>query len=219
MNAQQKKILATISKGKEEKILMEIFAHFFDKGFGSITKVETDIFLYYLIDKYQKTGNLNLSNFEWSSFLKISERKIKNLQLEVGIRYSSDDVNDEFNSWIRLLEFITEGYLEFEGKDKVILTVENPYLLRFIQHKLKKLKLPTADYSFNSEKIKMKTSSLEKLLAAGAEQTYIGEGRSIAEDKLKHAKWTNYKKEALKTIQDMLTKAMPSFITKNILGL
>jgi len=218
MNVQQKKILTTITKGKEEKILQEVFAHFFDKGFGSITKVETDIFLYYLIDKYQKSSNLNLSNFEWSSFLKISERKLKNLQLETGIRYSSDEDNDEFNSWIRLLEFITEGTLEFETKDKVILTVENPYLLRFIQHKLKKLKLPTADYSFNSEKIKLKTSSLEKLLAAGAAETYIGEGKSIAEEKLKHAKWTNYKKDSLKTIQDMLVKAMPGFISKGLFG-
>lgn len=176
---------------------------------GSVNKSETDILIYYLLNKYQGENELNLTNFEWSSLLKISERKIKNLRLEVGIRYASDSEQDELHSWFSVLELIANGFLEFEGPGKVILTIENPYLLRFIEHKLKTFKLSATDYSFNSERIKLKVSSLEKLLSAAAEEIKIGKGNTMAEEKLKNAKWKNYGKEAMKQVFSILTRAIP----------
>lgn len=212
MNQRQRDIIDKVAKGKEKDFLDEFLEHFLDKGLGSLTKYETDVFIFYLLDKYQKTKGLNLTNYEWSTLLKISERKIKNLRLEVGIRYTSDNDEDDFYLWLSLLGLISEGYLEFEGTDKVIITIENPYLLRFIEHKLKVLKLPTTDYSFNSERVKLKTSSLESLLTTGASEISLNKDSTKAAAKLKAAKWTAYKKEAAKQVFDILKRAMPTLM-------
>jgi hypothetical protein len=209
MNEKQKKTIAQVTKGKEAQFLQELMEHFLDRGLGSVSKSETDIFLFYLLDKYQKSQRLNLNNYEWSSLLKITERKIKNLRLEVGIRYTSDEDKDEGYNWLKVLELITEGYLEFEGAEKIILTIEDPYLKRFIEHHLKALKLPSADYTINPERVRLSVGSLEKLLAHGAELAGIGKGSSQAEEKLKKAKWAMYGKEGAKQLFGILSKALP----------
>jgi len=215
MNQRQKNLIDKVTKGKEKEFLSEFLEHFLDKGLGSLNKSETDIFIFHLLDKFQNENGLSLSNYEWSSLLKISERKIKNLRLQVGIRYASDNEEDEFHLWLRLLELISEGYIEFDGKDKVIVTIENPYLLRFIEHQLKTLKLPTTDYGFNKERVKLKTTSLEKLLATAAEEIKLGKGNTKAEAKLKAIKWDLFKKEKKKQVFELLQRSLPSLM-KNI---
>jgi hypothetical protein len=212
MNKNQKTTIEKILNGKEKEILAEFLNHFLDRGFGSVSKSETDIYLFHLLQKYERENSLNLTNFEWSTFLKISERKIKNLRLEVGIRYDSDDDRDELNSWIKLLRLITEGYLEFKGKTEVILIIENPYLLRFLESKTKEMRLATGDYSFNPEKVTFKIKSIEKLLEKAAKEISIGKGETIAEDIFKLAKWKNYSKETFKDLKSLLSKAFPHFI-------
>lgn len=213
MNIKQKLAIQKIVKGNENNFLAEILDYFLDKGLGSVSKYETDIFIFYLIDKYQKEKGLKFTNFELSSLFKISERKIKNLKLEVGIRYASNDEDDELASWLKLLELITDGFLEFESPDKVVLTIEDPYLLRFIEHKLKKLKKPSTDYSFNSERVKLKVSSLKTLLQTAATEIKIEKGNSRAEHVLKNAMWKNYGDEAKKYLFSIFTETIPGLIT------
>ncbi|MDZ7742226.1 MAG: hypothetical protein U5Q03_10850 [Bacteroidota bacterium] len=209
MNINQRTIIEKVIKGKESDILNEMLDFFLDKGLGSVSKTEIDIYLFYILEKYQRSQKARLSNYEWSSLLKISERRIKNLRLESGIRYKADDDDDDFQSWIGVLELITEGYLEFEGNEKIILTIENPYLVRFIEHNLKKLKLSSTDYSFNSERVKLKISSLTKLLQHGEYEIGLSKNTSKAQEKLQKAKWKNYTKETAKKVFDILAKAVP----------
>lgn len=213
MNNKQKLAIDKVVKGKENNILAEFLDYFLDKGLGSVSKYETDIFIFYLIDKYQKENGLKFTNFELSSLFKISERKIKNLKLEVGIRYASNDDDDELTSWLKLLELISDGFLEFESTDKVVLTIEDPYLLRFIEYKLKYLKQPSTDYSFNSERVKLKVSSLKILLQTAANEIKIGKGKSKAEKILKNAIWKNYGAEAKKYLFTIFTETIPGLIT------
>lgn len=154
------------------------------------------------------TRDLKMSNYDWSSLLKISERKIKNLRLEVGIRYTADNDSNEVDLWLRFLDLISEGYLEFDGTDKVIINIENPYLLRFIEHKLKTLKLPTTDYSFNTERIKLRRISLEASFRRRSYWDKIIERYYKAEAKLKSASWKAYKGEVRKQVFDLLKRAM-----------
>lgn len=212
MNKKQKETIAKIIKGKEKEILDEFLDHFLDRGLGSVTKSETDIYLFHLLQKYEKEKTVGLSNYEWSTLLKISERKIKTLRLEVGIRYDSDDEQDEWKSWVSFLNLITDGYLEFSGTSKVILTIENPYLLRFLEGNLKKMRLPSTDYSFNSERVTFSISSLEELLQKAADEISIGKGSTKAEDIFKKAKWTNYKKEARGQLFDIIKRAIPTVV-------
>ena len=180
---------------------------------GSVSKYETDIFFFYLIDKYQKGRVGKLTNFELSSLLKISERKIKNLKLEVGIRYSSNEDDDELSSWLELLKLISEGFLEFESAEKIILTIEDPYLLRFIEHNLKISKQQSTDYSFNSERVKLRVSSLKVLLKKAAEELRISNGKSKAEQILKKAILKNYTNEAVESLVSIFKDSMPGLLT------
>ena len=166
MNFKQKSIIEQIISDAESEFVFELLDFFLDKGLGSVSKYETDIFIFYLIEKYQKQKGKKLSNFELSSLLKVSERKIKNLKLEVGIRYSSNEEDDELSSWLKLLELISEGFLEFESAEKIILTIEDPYLLRFIEHNLKISKQQSTDYSFNSLRSLVNESKGESLVVS-----------------------------------------------------
>jgi hypothetical protein len=213
MNFKQKSIIKQIISDAESEFLIEFLDFFLDKGLGSVSKYETDIFIFYLIEKYQKQKGKKLTNFELSSLLKISERKIKNLKLEVGIRYSSNEEDDELSSWLKLLELISEGFLEFESAEKIILTIEDPYLLRFIEHNLKISKQPSTDYSFNSERVKLKVSSLKILLKKAAEALNMVNGKSKAEQTLKSAIRKNYGEEAIKVLFSILKDTIPGLIT------
>jgi hypothetical protein len=213
MNFKQKSIIEQIITDAESEFVFELLNFFLDKGLGSVSKYETDIFIFYIIEKYQKQKGKKLSNFELSSLLKISERKIKNLKLEVGIRYSSNEEDDELSSWLKLLELISEGFLEFESAEKIILTIEDPYLLRFIEHNLKISKQPSTDYSFNSERVKLKVSSLKILLKKAAEALNMINGKSKAEQTLKSAIRKNYGEDIRKGLFSILKDTIPSLIT------
>ena len=213
MNFKQKSIIEQIISDAESDFVFELLDFFLDKGLGSVSKYETDIFIFYLIEKYQKQKGKKLSNFELSSLLKISERKIKNLKLEVGIRYSSNEEDDELSSWLKLLELISEGFLEFESAEKIILTIEDPYLLRFIEHNLKISKQQSTDYSFNSERVKLKVSSLKVLVKKAAEELKIGNGKSKAEQSLKKAILKNYGEEAKKFLGSIFKDSIPGLLT------
>ena len=213
MNFKQKSIIEQIITDAESEFVFELLDFFLDKGLGSVSKYETDIFIFYIIEKYQKQKGKKLSNFELSSLLKISERKIKNLKLEVGIRYSSNEEDDELSSWLKLLELISEGFLEFESAEKIILTIEDPYLLRFIEQNLKISKQPSTDYSFNSERVKLKVSSLKILLKKAAEALNMINGKSKAEQTLKSAIRKNYGEDIRKGLFSILKDTIPSLIT------
>lgn len=212
MNKNQERLLNQVIKGNEIEFLNELMSFYLNNGLGSLTKKEIDIFIFYLIDKYQKNQSNEWSNYDWSCLLKISETKIKNLRLEVGIRYASDDEED-FNLWIKFLDLIKEGYIEKEDS-KYIITIEDPYLLRFIEHKLKLLKLATTDYSFNKERIKFKPDSLEKLIKLAGEE--IGTNQSYAENKIKSIKWDSLRSEIGKELYDMFKRAIPTIMSKII---
>jgi len=213
MNSRQKSIINRIISGAESDFLNEFLDYFLDKGLGSVSKYETDIFMFYLIDKYQKQHGLKFTNFELSTLFKISERKIKNLKLEVGIRYSSNNPDDDLNSWNKLLELIAEGFLEFESAERIVLTIEDPYLLRFIEYNLKVLKQPSTDYSFNSERVKLKISSLKVLVKKAVEELKIGNGKSKAEQSLKKAIFKNYGEEAKKFLASIFKDSIPGLLT------
>jgi len=54
MNFKQKSIIKQIINGAESEFLNEFLDFFLDKGLGSVSKYETDIFIFYIIEKYQK---------------------------------------------------------------------------------------------------------------------------------------------------------------------
>jgi hypothetical protein len=169
------------------------------------------VFVFYLLEKYQQKKNPPWDNYSWSSLLKVSETKVKNLRLQVGISYTADDENYEIDMWIALLDLFREGYIHIDG-EKYVITIENPLLLRFIEHQLKVLKMAATDYSFNKEIVKFKKDSIELLVkTAGAA---IGIAATYAKSKIDDAKWKGWKERTSGKLLDLLTESLPHVILK-----
>ena len=209
MNDIQKEILEKITKNNEKVILNELLDFLIGNGLGSVTKREMDIYLFHLLDSNNTTQVL--SNYDWSCLLKINERKVKNLRIENGIRYYSNDNNDERKQWLKLLGLIKDYYIETDDLGNYVIIVEDPYLLRFLEHQIKLLKLASTDYSFNPERVKFKQSSLEVLLKSAAECFGI-DGHSKAQDILSKMKWKKYGKKVGEELYDIFKKAFSKFL-------
>ena len=211
MNKTQEALLAKIIAGNEQAILNELLEFYLDKGLGSISKQNLDVFFFYLLEKFQKNKNPLWDNYQWSSLLKVSETKIKNLRLQVGISYTADDENYDIDMWIALLDLFREGYVHIDA-EKYVITIESPLLLRFIEHQLKVLKMAATDYSFNREIVKFKKDSIEVLVkTAGAA---IGIASTYAKSKIDDAKWKAWRDKSSGKVLDLLTESLPHLILK-----
>jgi len=212
MNNSQDQLLKKIINNNAKDISYEIFEFLLDDGLGSISKSEFDAFIFYTLHKYQKKNKLFLSNYEWSSLLKLTERKIKNLRLISGIRFAEDTNEESKELWFNFLDIVREGYIQVDKSKNFIFTIEDPILTRFLDAKLKELKLSSFDYSFNSEILKFNSKSLSELLKNAASETGIGEGNSIAEEKITKIKWKNVGDEAKDLLKDLLKGLFPTLI-------
>ncbi|MBU3715248.1 MAG: hypothetical protein FGM46_09940, partial [Ferruginibacter sp.] len=204
MNSKQQNIINNIFNGYEQEIIVDVFDYFLDKGLGSVSKSETEIFLFHLIDTYKRKNDVKLSNYELSSFLKVSERKIKNLRLEVGIRYHSNNKDDENNLWLKFFELLAEGYIEYESLDSIILTIEDPYLLRFIEHTLKSNKQPSIDYKFNRERIILKSIAFKTLVKIACTNLKDKTNAMKLKATIKKAKWGHIGEQAKKELFEIV---------------
>jgi len=211
MNKTQEVLLAKIIAGNEEAILREFLEFYLDKGSGTVSKQNLDVFIFYLLEKYQQKKNPPWDNYSWSSLLKLSETKIKNLRLQVGISYTADDENYDIDMWIALLDLFRDGYIHVDS-EKYVVTIENPLLLRFIEHQLKVLKMAATDYSFNREIVKFKKDSIELLVKTAG--VAIGISATYAKSKIDDAKWKAWRDKTSGKILDLLMESLPHVILK-----
>ena len=121
LNKTQIKILDEIIGNDDKAILLELLDILIGGGIGAIPKREIEVGMFYTLVKYSLKKGIKLSNYQLSCLLKISETKVKNLKLEMGIRFSSND-EDETNQWLSFIDFLTiryspnAGQLSFEVK-------------------------------------------------------------------------------------------------------
>jgi hypothetical protein len=216
LNNTQKATLNKIIGDNNKEILFELLEIIIGNGIGAVPKREIEIGMFYTLVKYSLQKGLKLSNYDLSCLLKISETKVKNLKLEMGIRYSSND-EDESNQWLSFIDFLINGHIEVSGSDKLIITIDDPYVLRFINNKLKTYKLPSTDYSFNSERITFQSSALKKLLI-NCKEEIKGDKTKIkgVETKLKKIKWLNFSKAVAKSLFSILGDSLASEISDKL---
>jgi hypothetical protein len=218
LNKIQKTTLNNIIGEDNKDFLFELLEIIIGNGIGAVPKREIEVGMFYTLVKYSLQKGIKLSNYELSCLLKISETKVKNLKLEMGIRYSSND-EDESNQWLSFIDFLTNGHIEVVGSDKLIITIDDPYVLRFINNKLKTYKLPSTDYSFNSERITFQSSALKTLLSNY--QKEIEEDKTNTkirevESKLIKIKWLNFGKTVAKALFGILGDSIASEISEKL---
>ncbi len=109
LNKTQKKLFDRIIKNKTV-FIEELTGMLIGNGIGAIPKREIEVALFYLMNKHAIRNKQYLSNYEWSCLLKINERKVKNLILDMGIRYSSNN-DDETELWLAFIRSLSTFHI------------------------------------------------------------------------------------------------------------
>jgi hypothetical protein len=145
----------------------DFLQEYLSNGIGAKNKREIDILVMNLLMNY--AGLATKSNQELSILLQAPESKIKGLRYEARLKYppDTDYVKREF------LYILTKSQFDLE-KGTIIFVIEDEFLRHAIQGQLKS-KGMFADSSFNTELVKISSTSLESVI----EELY---GKQIVDD-------------------------------------
>lgn len=167
LNRRQVEQLQKIIGNDSTEILHDLLGHYLSQGLGAVTKKEMETYLYYLFLRSLNSKGIRFSNYEWSCLLKVPESKVRSLSLDASIRFGADDDNYELELWLESLEAICAGNLEKDKQTEwLVVTIENPAILRFISQQLKSRKAGVPDYSLNPERVKFSKDALLMFLNA-----------------------------------------------------
>ena len=127
---------------------------YLDRGFGSMTKTDFEVMIF---AELIQTSLRGMSDYQISCDLRIPESKVKRLRYEASLKYnilSEDDYRLMFK------EIAQNAIIKDE---KIILSIEDISLRKFINFKLKK-NGKFSDTSFNSEIVVIRSKDFAELL-------------------------------------------------------
>lgn len=129
---------------ENEKEFLDLFLEEYLKvGFGRMNKTDFEYLLMYLFMKSKRFKEL--SNFDASLLLKISESRIRRLKYEAELKYGNHE--EAYNN---LLSQLIECRAEY-SKDSIRFSIEDKFTQALLVSELKKTVNSFADYSFNPE--------------------------------------------------------------------
>ncbi|HDO7910599.1 TPA: lpg1083 family Dot/Icm T4SS effector, partial [Legionella pneumophila] len=128
---------------------------YFELGFGSLSKHDIDLLVYYLVKEHSDLFN-GKTNYEISSLLTITERKLQSIQMESYLRYENNSISKNLEE---LSVKITKGEIkpEVEG-DKIRVLIDSPVLRRDLEYSITSLG-HIVDYSFNKNILSLRLSN------------------------------------------------------------
>ena len=129
---------------------------YLDRGFGSMTKNDFEVMIF---AELLQTSLLKKSNYEISIDLRIPESKVKRLRYEASLKYnilSEQDLRDKFK------KAVNNANVE---NNKVIMTIEDIALTKYIDSRLKK-KGKYFNTSHNNELVIVNFNDFADLLEA-----------------------------------------------------
>ncbi|HBD7062139.1 TPA: hypothetical protein KKW55_001711 [Legionella pneumophila] len=156
MDIQEEKsdILDEIEKsGKfQDEFSKEFLRKYLESGFGSLSKHGIDLLIYHLIT--QKTVLLkDKTIYEQSNLLRLTELKIKNIQLEAYLKYESKNSITNLNE---VIDKVESGAIKPEIENgRIRFLLDSPILKREIENCIKLLG-HVVDYSFNKDVVSIK---------------------------------------------------------------
>ena len=127
---------------------------YLDRGFGSMTKNDFEVMIF---AELLQTSLLKKSNYEISIDLRIPESKVKRLRYEASLKYN---ILREDDYRLMFKEIAQNAIIKDE---KIILSIEDISLRKFINFKLKK-NGKFSDTSFNSEIVVIRSKDFAELL-------------------------------------------------------
>ena len=152
----EKKVQDIIDK-KRENFSKEFLSHYLYASFGSMSKSEIEILIFHLLSNDFE----GLSNYEISNLLKISETKVKSLDMNAHLRYPRQSGD----------EIVRETLVDIAKKFSVIYNEQNGEVKIHIQNSVQKREMINAinnlgsfaDYSLNNEILKIRINILFSL--------------------------------------------------------
>jgi len=135
----------------------EFLKHYLSASFGVMSKSETEILIFHLLSSDFK----GLSNYEISNLLKISETKVKSLDLNAHLRYPKQNGD----------EIVRETLINIAKKFSTIYNEQNGEVKIHIQSSVQKREMINAinnlgsfaDYGLNNEILKIRINILFSL--------------------------------------------------------
>lgn len=144
-NASQSFLLSRlgITFNDHEEFLTEFMEEFLGRGFGTLSKRDTEVLLFHLFQKY---GHLKeKTHHEISLLLRLTETRVKNLRYEVSLRYQEDEERQREETFRgHFLNLLKNTRFESRKRD-VCFLVEDTFVQKEIQSRLK-----TAGYLYDS---------------------------------------------------------------------
>lgn len=159
---------------QQEKVALAeaLLEKYLDLGFGSQTKSELDLLIFYHINKANDFKKL--SNYDLATRLKMPESQVKRLKLSSALRY--EDINSKaILSEIVLRTIDGDQALDIRA-GKVEISLENPLEKRELENYLK-INGHSAEYTLNTEVLKIEPIRLLELMVENidrAQQEFSG---------------------------------------------
>ncbi|HAT1906086.1 TPA: hypothetical protein I8Z56_003141, partial [Legionella pneumophila] len=136
----------------QDEFSKEFLRKYLESGFGSLSKHDIDLLIYHLIT--QKTVLLkDKTIYEQSNLLRLTELKIKNIQLEAYLKYESKNSITNLNE---VIDKVESGAIKPEIENgRIRFLLDSPILKREIENCIKLLG-HVVDYSFNKDVVSIK---------------------------------------------------------------
>lgn len=139
----------------EDPFSKDFLIKYFESGFGSLSKNDIDLLVYHLLEKHTQIFN-DKSEYDISTLLMITERKLKNIQIDSYLKYQDKNLDENLRKIIKKIKS-REIVPEFDG-DKIRFLIESPVLKRDFEYAIKSMGY-IIDYSFNKDIINFRLSS------------------------------------------------------------
>lgn len=140
---------------KENLVIKEIIQAYLERGFGSMNKNDFEVWIF---NEWRKLQDKDLSDYQVSKALKISETKVKRLKYEADLKYSFDE-EQLLNKFFKLAE---KANYKKDG-DKLLFVINDKLLRQYINNILEESGR-FMDSSFNSNIVSIYVDDFSFLL-------------------------------------------------------
>ena len=198
---------------ENEPSFLRIAEHYYDKNFGTMSKSEMDLLMFYLLYQRMKDANEHApSDFELAKILGITNKRVRNMIEKMELKYPSGE-DKPWQEKIREL-FKTPAFQQGNGKDEIVVLIKDVMLRYEVEAFLDSNYLPT-EYTLNSQVILLRKAALcalvyeccsdddkNEILAKMKLETEIGE-LEIKKEIGNHSWWNRLGHKALSEAWDI----------------
>jgi hypothetical protein len=147
----EKKMNEIIKDIDSEKFKNELLEKIFETGYGTLSKTDLYDYIIYTASRNSKLNFLDTqSNYKNAMLLKVSETKVKNMKLNISLKYKTPE--EQNSTMIIFLKRIGNSEIRIKDqKDKFEFYLEDTFFRMQFENELKTKEGITFEYKQNKE--------------------------------------------------------------------